>query len=221
MATDDEKFRQHVIEQAVAKIPRGFLEEMNSRLPRAYAEVFSDTKLDPTTLADQKLSRLIQMRCFRIDWELHQAALAHGLAVTTKPLPENSWCYAYVAADSFGLTQSYVSKMGSLPQPAKFRENLASAANRPRLAFDDPEEIYTFKEFYALLAHNPVGRHFDEESQKFGALQFCVPYNDMKGWALEIGVAELLSYYPITKKKSERIVAPIWKSTPKRDTGTK
>lgn len=191
------------------------------RLPAAYDAVFAEVHSDPTTLAEHKLNKLIATRCFRIDWELHEAAKKHGLAVTAKPLPENTWHYTYISTGGFGLTQSYVQKMGSLPQPAKFRENLASASKMPRLPIDDVSEIYAAKDFYGLLAHNPVGQKFDEDSQKMGGLQLCVPFPDMKGWALEISVAELLSHYATEPKRKDRSTEPTWKPDTKREAGTK
>ena len=215
MATDEQALREHLIAQTTINIPKAFLEEFNRRLGRAYDEEFAVVQSDPTTLAEHKASKLIATRCFRVDWELHETAKKHGLAVTAKPLPENTWHYTYVSSGRCGLTQSYVQKLGSLPQSAKFRENLASAANMPRLPLDDPKEIYAIKDFYALLAHNPVGQRFSEDSQKLGGLQLCVPSPDMKRWVLEISVAELLSHYEAEVKRTDRTTAPIWKQEPK------
>lgn len=211
MATDEQALRDHLIAQTTINIPKGFLEEFHKRLGRAYDEQFARVKSDLTTLAEQKASKLIATRCFRVDWELHETAKKHGLAATAKPLPENTWHYTYISTGRCGLTQSYVQTLGSLPQPAKFRENLASAANMPRLPFDDPQEIYAVKDFYALLAHNPVGQRFSEDSQKLGSLQLCVPSPDMKRWVLEISVPELLSHYSGDTKKTERTTEPVWK----------
>ena len=145
---------------------------------------FADVKADPATLSEHRLPKLIQDRVFRMEWELAEAAKAHGLPYTAKPLPENKWAYTYVICGSFGLTQAYVQTAGSVPIPAKYREDLAKAAGIPRLPIDDPAEIYQSKEFYALLAHNPVGKLFAEEDQRLGTLQLCVPCKDMNGVGL-------------------------------------
>lgn len=212
---DIDKLRAHIIETALMSIPKRLLADLNSRIAFAYADTFQEVKQTRTTLDEHRLSNLRLMRPFRMDWELAQAAKAEGLAFTAKPLPENDWSYTYVAAGGFGLTQSYVPYLGSLPQPAKYREELANAADVPRLAIDDPKEIYERKTFYGLLAHNPVGRRFREDDQKLGALQLCVPYPGMKAWALEIGVVELMSLYPAdAKPASEEKRGPSWKAAP-------
>jgi len=222
MATDEEYLRKHLIGQVVDNVPRGCLEEFERRAQKAYVERFAEVRHDPATLDEHRLHKLIQDRMFRMDWELAETAKAQGLRYTAKPLPENTWAYTYVIAGSFGLTQAYVQTIGALPIPAKYRDDLAKASGIPRLPLDDPREIYQPKKFYALLAHNPVGRHFAEEDQKLGTLQLCIPCRDMNSWAFAMSVPELLSYYPnrITTQEKER--GPAWKGgarpLPKRDT---
>ncbi len=220
MPTDYERVRAHILEQTVANIPRSFVEEYADRARRAYAETYADVAASPATLEHQRLFKLNQDRCFRMDWELYTCALAHGLVATANLLPENQWYHAYAVSGSFGITQSYVQALGDLPHPAKFRERLAEAARCPRLPFDDPEEIFAVKEFYALFAHNPVGRTFSEEHQRLGSLMFCVPSKDMRGWAADTSVPELLSLYPAAKGVRKVGRAPTWKAREKRETGT-
>lgn len=217
MATDDEALRSHLIDEAIRNVPRAFLERFLARVPNAYREKFLEVDSDPTTIEDQRLARLCQDRVFRLDWELAQAAKEAKLPATSRPLPENGWAYTYVAAGSVGITQSYVQTIGALPKPAKFRDGLAKAAAVPRLAIDEPAEIYLPKSFYALIAHNPLGKKFRLPDQDLGSVQFCVPCHDMKAWALEISVTELLSYYP-SIKRSISTRSPAWKKRP--DTGT-
>jgi hypothetical protein len=154
-----------------------------------------------------------------MDWELYESANRHGLIATANLLPENQWYHAYVVSGSFGITQSYVQAVGELPHPAKFRERLAEAAACPRLPFDEVKEIFEVKEFYALFAHNPVGRMFSEEHQRLGALSLCIPSKDMRSWVAELSVPELLAYYPakVAVKKVGR--GPTWKRD--QDTGTR
>lgn len=220
MATDEERLRDHVIAQAITNIPRGFMVEFQERVRRAYSEEYAEVAHKPTTLKQQRIFKLNQDRCFRIDWELYEAATAHGLAATANPLPSNKWHHTYVTSGAFGLTQSYVQNLGDLPQPARFRDNLAEAARCPRLPLDDPEEIYASKKFYALFAHNPFGRTFTEEHQRLGSLMFCAPNRDMKGWAAEISVPELIALYPAERKATRTDRAPMWKRRQDRETGT-
>lgn len=212
MATDEELLREHILAQVTTSIPKAFLVEAQERIRRAYPEVYLAVAHSVTTLPEQQIFKLNQDRCFRVDWELHEAAKAHGLNVTAKELPHNKWHHTYVTAGAFGLTQSYVPRVGDFPQPAKFREALAEAANCPRLPLDDAAEIYSAKEYYALLAHTPVGRRFVEEDQKLGTFMFCVPDRTMKTWALSIGVSEVIALYPADEKttKKDRTV-PTWK----------
>lgn len=142
------------------------------------------------------------------------AAKAAGLPYTAKELAENDWHYTYVVAGKFGFTQSYVTAMGALPQPAKFRSDLASAASVPRLALDAPPEVFLPRRLYGLFAHNPIGRSFTEDHQKLGSLQLCIPFKKMDGWALEIGVLELLSRYPAATKAGVAERGPNWKKVP-------
>jgi hypothetical protein len=216
MATDDEE--EFVITQVVNNIPREFVEEYFDRAKRAYSEEFAEVNHNPTTLTHQRIFKLNQDRCFRLDWELYECAKAHGLIATSNLLPENQWYHAYFVSGAFGITQSYVQAFGDLPHPAKFRERLAEAARCPRLPFDDPKEIFALKEFYALFAHNPVGRTFTEEHQRLGALTFCIPSKDMRGWVAALSAPELISFYPAKKGTRKVSRGPTWKRC--IDTGT-
>jgi hypothetical protein len=218
MATDYELVRQHIIDRAVDQVPRAFIEEFHERARRAYSEEFAEVSHNPTTLQHQRVFKLNQDRCFRLDWELYECAKGHGLIATANFLPENQWFHAYVVSGAFGITQSYVHALGDLPHPAKFRDRLAEAARCPRLPFDDPEEIFAVKEFYALFAHNPVGRTFTEEHQRLGSLMFCVPSRDMRSWVAEISFPELISFYPAKKATRKVGRAPTWKR--RDETGT-
>jgi len=208
-----EELRGHIIDTVVREIPKGFLMEFGDRVLRAYDDTFESVNNSPTVLHEQRLSRLRALRPFRMDWELVQAASSWGLSVSAEPLAENDWKYAYAVSGSFGLTQSYVQKLGALPRPAKFRDQLANYARMPRLEFDNPSEIYEPRNFYGLLAHNPVGWRFDKDHQKLGSLQFCVPFGGMSGWAFEMSVSELVSRYPVVTEKvtTDESRSPKWK----------
>jgi hypothetical protein len=216
MATDEEVVRARILEQTVAHVPRAFVEEYHERAKRAYSEEFTEVFHCPRTLDHQRIFKLNQNRCFRLDWELYECAQRHGLIATANLLPENQWYHAYVVSGAFGITQSYVQALGDLPHPAKFRDRLAEAARCPRLPLDDPEEIFAVKEFYALFAHNPVGRAFTEDHQRLGSLMFCVPSKDMRAWVAEISAPELISLYPAKKVVKKIGRGPTWK----RRTGT-
>ncbi|WVX49395.1 hypothetical protein ROLI_024890 [Roseobacter fucihabitans] len=197
------------------------LEDLMKRCERAYLETFAEVSHSKTTLLEQRIHMLRQARCFRMDYELAKSAEKFGIPYTAKPLAENDWQYTYVTAGDFGVTQSYVQKMGCLPNPAKFRDTLAKTSNIPQLPLEDDAEIFKPRNFYGLFAHNPVGAIFEEEKQKLGSIQLCVPYGCMRKFALEVSIAELLAEYPSVATPSIAIPAPTWKRDPKRkDTGT-
>ncbi len=86
-----------------------------------------------------------------------------------------------------------------MPKPARFRERHA-ALNAipawPRLDLgDEPPEVLLGKEFYGLIAHNPVGKSFGSGEQHLGMIQFCVPYPDMHDWAVQLTVEEIVIAY--------------------------
>jgi hypothetical protein len=208
-AVDERK--AHLTATAVAAIPKQFLHDVIRRAEIAYAATYDEVKHHPQTLIEHKLAKLKQVRCFRMEYEMAEAAKACGLPHTSKLLPENDWCYTYVVTGNFGLTQAYVQQIGSLPNSAKYRENLANASRIPRLALDEDPEIYKARKFYGLIAHNPVGQLFDESKQKMGSIQLCIPCEGMKGWALEIPLVELLSYYPVEIRRAVATPEPMWK----------
>lgn len=218
MATDQEQLKVHITRCAVASIPRGFLEDFQRRAVHVYKETFQEVQADPTTLPEQRPAKLILTRVFRMEWEFAQAAKTQGLNVTSHPIPENGWSYTYVVVGDFGLTQSYIQDHGALPQPARFREAHAMRAGVPRLPLDEPEEIFKLRKFYALFAHTPFGKRFDEEHQTLGSLQLCVPCRKMNAWGFEMGIVELLSHYPAAVESGK--IAPTRRATPEWKTGT-
>lgn len=218
---DIDKLKAHIKAQAVKSFPKEMLEDFLKRCQRAYPETFAEVAHSKTTLQEQRIHMLRQARCFRMDFELAKSAEQFGIPFTAKPLAENDWQYTYVTSGDFGVTQSYVQKMGCLPNPAKFRDNLAKASDIPQLPLEDNAEVFKPRKFYGLFAHNPVGATFDEEKQKLGSVQLCVPYGCMKKYALEVSIAELLAEYPSVAKPNIAIPTPTWKKGPKRkDTGT-
>jgi hypothetical protein len=138
-------------------------------------------------------------------------------------LPNNRH-YVYVANGSLGLTQSYVPTIGAMPKVAKFREvhaaiNAISRQTRLDLG-DEPKEVLIGKEFYGVLAHNPVSKRFTDHDQRLGMIQFCVPVNDCSGWAVQLTIEEILAAYDSmsrTEKKPDRRLR--WKKNPKKKEG--
>lgn len=208
--------RYYYIKQAITHIPKGFLKDFQYRTSIAYKEAFKETELSSSILQEQKLQRLIAVRYFHVESAFKKASENYGLSFTAKQLPENSFRTGYVSCGHFGFTQSYVQCIGDLPQPAKYREKLASAGNAPRLPLDEPSDIYKPKQHYAIFTHNPKGKYFSEEMQSLAELRLSIPYNDMKGWVLNISIMELIAHYPADDKKVSAHRAPTWKRKQKR-----
>ena len=213
---DIDALKRQIRLAAVNSIPKAFLEEIIKRTRLAYDDCFTSVSTDSLTLSEQKPAKLKDDRFYRMERELNQTARKHGLSVTAKALPENTHHFVYAVSGVFGLTQSYVQTIGEMPNPAKFRENLASAAAIPMLPLEEPAEIFAPRQFYGLIAHNPRGKSFDRDMQKLGSIQLCVPFTEMKGWADQISLNELLALYPADAVK-EKVAGrgPMWKSVPK------
>jgi hypothetical protein len=133
-----------------------------------------------------------------------------GLAHSAKLLIENDHHYVYVTSGALAMTQTYVPAIGEMPKAAEFRKKLAGMneiARRPRLALgDDPDGIFSFREFYGLLAHNPVGKHFTESDQRLAMIQFCIPSKNCTKWEAQFAIEEIVSSYETAKPadKAER-----------------
>lgn len=211
-----DELKAHIKQQAIASFPSGFLESYLKRAQAAYLDTFEQVRHDKSILPEQQIHKLRQDRCFRMDYELAACAESFKLPVTSKTLAENDWQYTYAIAGQFGVTQSYVQRMGEMPNPAKFRETLADNARIPRLPLDDDPEIFLPRQFYGLLAHNPIGRKFTESEQKLGSIQLCVPCVGMKAWALEVPLLELISLYPAETKAPIATPSPTWKKTERK-----
>lgn len=185
---------------------------------QAYIDVYSQIANDPNMVREQRIDRLRQDRHFRMEHVLSSLADRHGIAKSHTLLAENSQHYVYAAKGDIGMTQSYVPAIGELPKPARYWERLASMNNIPRLDLgDEPPEVLIGKQYYGLIAHNPIGRKFDTDAQKLGMVQFCVPSQDSKMWALELSIEDLTSAYPEDKKDTETKREPMWKDRNKED----
>src|SRR3546814_18333739 len=114
MTTDDDLLREHIIAQAIKYIPKAFLVDFHGRVRRAYPDVFAGVAADPTCLPEQRIFKLMHDRCFRLDWELIEAAKARGLNATSRLLSSNKWQHGFVSAGAFGFNQSYVQLMGGI-----------------------------------------------------------------------------------------------------------
>jgi hypothetical protein len=202
-------------------IPAEFWSDLRSLAIITYADTFAAVDTDQNILPDQKIDDLLQRRHFRMEKLLVDLAARHKLSHSRNLIVQNNRRHAYVFKGDVAMTQSYVQAIGSMPQPAKFRDDLASAMGLPRLDLgDEPEGAFVIRSLYGLIAHNPVGRRFDRESQKLGMIQYCLPSKDCKVWATELTITEILSGYPAVPKKAMPRRAMPWKKLGEEGTGT-
>lgn len=196
-----QRLRDTILSTIIRDFPQKFWEEAKRRTQQTYLDVFYQVQLDPNVVAEQRLDKLYQDRHFRMEHLLAILADEHGLAQTSTLLTENNRHYVYATKGNIGLTQVYVPAIGSMPKPARFRERHAALSNIPKFPRldlgDEPPEVLLGKDFYGLLAHNPVGKRFTEREQRLGMMQFCIPVNDCSRWAVELAIEEIVSAYQV------------------------
>lgn len=211
------KFRAKAILAITNEIPKSFWLDARARLRQAYMDAYYEVAADANVLSQQKLDKLYQSRCFRMEHELAELAKTYKLSHSTTILIENSRHYVYVVTKSLGITQSYIPSINGKPKAAKFRDRL-SAINAieasPRFpGFDnEPSEVFVNNKFYGIVAHNPIGKRFTEEEQKLGMVQFCIPSDGCKNWLVQLSIEEILEQYSdlaVPETKPER--KPTWK----------
>lgn len=212
-----ERLKATIISTIVRDTPKQFWLDVRGMTRQAYADAFSQIDADPNIVSEQKIDLLRQYRHFRMEHVLSALAARHGIAKSHTLLAENGQHYVYATRGDIGMTQSYVPAIGELPKAARYREQLASANEVPRLDLgDEPPEVLIGKSYYGLIAHNPIGQRFDLDSQKLGMIQFCVPTKDGKVWAVELTIEELVAAYPVEKTEEAIERRPVWKSRRKK-----
>jgi len=217
-----ERRRRIILSTIVRDIPKSFWEDARTRARQTYLDIYHEIAAYPNMLTEQRLEMLNQVRFFRMEHLLSVLAQEHGFTWSAKLLTENSHHYVYATLGAVALTQTYVPAIGDMPKPAKFRDKLAAMneiAARPRLALgDEAPAIFATKEFYGLLAHNPVGKRFNESDQRLGMIQFCVPAPLCVKWEAQFAIEEIVSAHDVVapaQKQGRRL--PWKKRNDKRD----
>jgi hypothetical protein len=207
-----ERLRATAKPMIVRDIPMAFWSDLRPLAVIAYADTFAEVDADRNVLPDQKIDDLLQRRHFRMEKLIVDLAVRHGLSHSMSLIVQNNRRHAYVFNGDVAMTQSYVQAIGMMPQPAKFRERLASSMELPRLDLgDEPDGAFLMRTLYGLIAHNPIGRRFRADEQKLGMVQFCLPAADCRAWAVEFTVAEILDAYPAAPKKDVPKRSMPWK----------
>jgi len=220
MDTYQELYNQ-TLEILVSDTPTEFWDDLSSIGKNIYADAYAEVKNDSSVILEQKIDYLLQRRHFRMEKLLVDLAVRYNLSHSMSLISQNNRRHALVYNGDVSMTQSYVQAIGDLPQPAKYREKLANAMTLPRLDLgDEPKNTFIMRELYGLIAHNPVGRRFQEDHQKLGMIQFCLPSKDCKKWAMELSIPEIISAYPAKTKLIIPTRSLPWKSSKdKKDKG--
>lgn len=215
-----EHVRSTVLAALVRDVVQGFWSEALAQGRITYMDAFHEIATDTRLLPEQRKDALLQLRHFRMEHLLITLAEKYGLARSPTVLAENGRAIAYVTTGEVGMTQAYVSDIGAMPQPARFRERFAEKMGLPRLDLgDEPAEVLTGKSFYGLLAHNPVGRRFREDDQKLGMMQLCLPASDCKAWAVELTITEILQAYDAAEPAIKPDRSLPWKIERRKEEG--
>lgn len=212
--------RKAIIQTVTASTNEGFWRDVVLRFPIAYADAFAEVAGDAAVLPQQRSDDLVQRRHFKAEKLLADMAAAHGFSGSTTAIPENRRHRVYVFRDELGMSQAYVTHMGAMTKDAKFRRQHAKAAKMPRFDLgDEAEGVLDPRSVYGIIAHNPVGRHFNAQDQSLGNVQLCIPDPTCRSWEFEIGITEIIeSYAPIGRSVDPRRT-PVWKRRDS-DTGT-
>ncbi|QGM46509.1 hypothetical protein [Methylocystis heyeri] len=214
------RLRASALSMIVRDVAAAFWPELRALSMVTYADAFAEVAADKGTLEDQKIDDLLQRRHFKMERLIVDLAKKHGLAHTLSVIVQNNRRHAYVYTGDVGMTQSYVKSIGSMPQPARFRERFANAMSIPRLDLgDEPDGAFIMRNLYGVIAHNPIGRRFNETEQKLGMIQFCVPAIDCKAWGVELTLSEIIDSYPAAAERETPKRSLPWKKKA-RDEGT-
>lgn len=191
--------RETLLAMIARDTPQAFWEDARNLARQTYLDIFHEVKAYPNCLAEHRLYKLHQDRFVRMEHLLATLAQKHGLEYSATLLVENDHSFVYATSGAVAMTQTYVPTIGAMPKAAEFRKRLAKmneVYRAPRLALEDePQGIFAFREFYGLLAHNPVGKQFIEADQRLGMIQFCIPSKNCNSWQAEFTIEEILAAY--------------------------
>jgi hypothetical protein len=210
-----ERLRAVILSTVARDLPKGFWADIREGARRTYADVFQQVRSEPALLENQRIDLLYQLRHCRMEYLLMATAEKYGVACSPNVLEKNGRYYVYASNGAVGMTQSYVQTIGAMPKPAKYLERHAAMNAIPRspqlMLGDVPPEVFLGRDFYGLLAHNPLGKRFTEADQHLGMMQFCVPVQDYSQWAAELTIAEILGAYESDAPSAKPDRALPWK----------
>jgi hypothetical protein len=217
-----QRLRATIVSTVVRDTQREFWRDIRAGARQTYSDVFEEIRNDANIAPEQRIDMLYQVRHFRMEHLLARIARQYGWLATATLLVDNNRHYVYVSQGAIGLTQAYVSAIGAMPQPARYRERHAlinELERTPRLDLGDgPVPQVAFgKEFYGLLAHNPIGKRFEAAEQALGMIQVCVPKKDMLEWLVELTIEEIIGGYETETPKPKPDRRLQWKKRGKEE----
>lgn len=191
--------QQDVLRALVRGTKQQFWQESQQRKRWAYSEAFAAVGNDTRILPGQKPSKLLDERFYLCERALHDSAVAASAASSDQKVPINGWVYTIVRVGTVSVIQSYVQTPDDFARPAKFREQhaaLNSFLRQPQIPLGDvTPSLFEPSTIAGMLIHGPVGKKFDEPSQRLGFLNFCVPSWDYKRWDVKLPVAEIIAAF--------------------------
>lgn len=216
----DEHVKQEVLGVLLRETPVTLWRSVLSGLTWAYSEGFASVRSDARVLAAQKPAKLIDDRFYLAETALHEAASASGVVSSGQKVELNGWAYTMVRSGGVCMVQSYTRAPSDFSRPARFREQHAALndfLSRPQFAFGDVDPtLFDISKVAGIVIHGPVNKKFDEEGQRLGFANFCVPSEDYRFWEVNFPLAEIVAVYG-EKGAASPAQRDIARPTPRRD----
>jgi hypothetical protein len=176
-----------------------FWKRLQNAMEWAYEDSYQSVINDPRVLEDQRGANLLDQRFYVAETALQRAASETGLVSTGQKISINGWNYTLVRGGGVTMVQSYVQTPADLARPAKFREahsavNTFLSAPQFDLGDVDPD-VFSVSSINGIIIHGPVGKNFDQESQRLGFLNFAVPDETYRTWGLNFSVLEIIARF--------------------------
>lgn len=215
----DNLVRQEVLSVILRDTPAQLWRLAQSKMTWVYSEGFASVEGDHRILKAQKPAKLIDDRFYLAETALNDAAVAVGAVSSGQKVEINGWAYTLVRSGGVCMIQAYTKTPSDFARPARFREQHAALNDflrRPQFAFGDiPASLFDVSRVAGIIIHGPASKRFNEEHQRLGFLNFCVPSQDYRFWEVNIPVTEIIAGYGSESHISEQ--RDIARPTPRRD----
>ena len=215
----DALVRQEVLGLILHETSHALWKSTMARMIWAYSEGFASVFGDRRILKRQKPAKLIDERFYLAETALNEAANDSGAISSGQKIEINGWVYTLVRSGGVCMIQAYTRTPTDFARPARFREQHAAIndfLSRPQFAFGDvPATLFNASRVAGIIAHGPASKKFDEQGQRLGFLNFCVPSQDYRFWEVNIPVTEIIAGFGAqTAPTDQRDIA---RPTPRKD----